>query len=262
MSVGVISAYIPASWFHARGIHKVLHRLLPRLPDVSSKLFLTFTVNPALYDSPADAFEQSRDRLRRIFFRLKKGVEWEGKRYQLDAPYCVKVEFHRSGWAHFHVIFLTTRFLPGALLNHLWGLGRTNVQRINNRDFHYLLKYVTKGGGLPEWILSRKRLRIFQPSRGFLRSVEVRPSTEKEKKRPVKRRSTVLGQRLDEWGKSAKFRQGDRVARINLSEPFKDVFDRNVFPAASEGRYLGNGHILISDTTQLIPWITNQSQQT
>lgn len=261
MSAGVISAYIPASWFHPRGIRKVLHRLLPRLPDVSRRLFLTFTVNPTLYDSPQGAFDESRDKLRRIFFRLKRGVEWEGKRYQLDAPYCVKVEFHRSGWAHFHVIFLTTRFLPGALLNHLWGLGRTNVQRINNRDFHYLLKYVTKGGGLPDWILGRKRLRVFQPSRGFLKPAH-QETSQKPKKLRGKRRSTVLGQRLHEWSHSARLKQGERVMRIALPEPFKDVFDRNVFPAASEGRYLGNGQILISDTTHLIPWITNQKPQT
>lgn len=260
MSLGIISAYIPTSWFHARGIHKVLQRLLPRLPDVSRRLFLTFTVNPALYSSPRDAFDDSRDKLRRIFHRLKKGVEWEGKRYQLDAPYCVKVEFHRSGWAHFHVIFLTTRFLPGALLNELWGLGRTNVKRITNRGFHYLLKYVTKGGGLPTWILDRKRLRVFQSSRGFLRPLEKEEKAAGLKKHLRKRRSTVLGQRLEEWSKSAKLKQGDRIARIILSEPFKELFDRNVFPAASEGRYLGNGQILINDTTNLIPWITNQSQ--
>lgn len=262
MSIGVISAYVPASWFHPVGILKVLSRLLPRLPDVSKRLFLTFTVNPALYDSPQHAFDESRDKLRRIFFRLKRGVQWEGKLYRLDAPYCVKVEFHRSGWAHFHVIFLTTRFLPGPLLNHLWGLGRTNVKRISNRDFHYLLKYVTKGGGLPEWILERKRLRVFQSSRGFLLPVE-NPVTEKKgPSRKATRRSTLLGQRLQEWSRAAKIKSGKKVMRVDLPQPFKELFDRNVFPAASEGRYLGNGQILINDTTNLIPWITNPSQRT
>lgn len=261
MSIGVISAYVPASWFHPVGILKVLSRLVPRLPDVSKRLFLTFTVNPALYDSPQSAFDQSRDRLRRIFFQLRRGVEWDGKRYVIDAPYCVKVEFHRNGWAHFHVVFLTTRFLPAALLNELWALGRTNVKRINNSDFHYLLKYVTKGGGFPDWILSRSRLRVFQSSRGFLRPTDEAEREKRVSLRRKKRRQTVLGQRLEEWSKSAKFKQGDRVARVSLSEPFKEIFDRNVFPAASEGRYLGNGQILISDTTQLIPWIFNNPKQ-
>ena len=110
----VLREYIPASWFHARGIYKVLARLNPRLPDVGGNLFLTFTVNPALYASPAAAFEHARDRLRRIFYRLRRGVTWEGKKYVIDAPYAIKVEFHQNGWAHFHVVFLTQRYLPGA----------------------------------------------------------------------------------------------------------------------------------------------------
>ena len=260
MTRGILSAYIPASWFHARGIFKVLRQLLPRLPDVSRKLFLTFTVNPALYECPHVAFEHARDKLRRIFHRLRKGVEWEGKTYRIDAPYCVKVEFHRSGWAHFHVIFLTNRFLPGALLNHLWGVGRTNVRRITNPHFHYLLKYVTKGGQLPEWILGRKRLRVFQASRGFLRPPDKAASSVEKKGPRLKRRSTVLGERLEQWQKSALLRQATHCTRIILSEPFQLLLDHYSFPVASEGRYLGNGHILINDTTQLIPWLTKLNQ--
>jgi hypothetical protein len=167
-ALGVLREFNPVSWFHPRGIYRVLARLKPRLPDVGGKLFLTFTFNPALYGDASSAFDHGRDRLRRVFFRLRKGVTWEGKPYVINAPYAVKVEFHQNGWAHFHAVFLTRNYLPGSLLNHLWGLGRTNVRRISNQKFRYLLKYVTKGGGLPEWVLGRTRLRVFQSSRGFL----------------------------------------------------------------------------------------------
>jgi hypothetical protein len=262
---GVLSAYVPASWFHARGIFKVLRRLEPLLPDVAKMLFLTFTVNPALYEDPQAAFEHSRDRLRRVFHKLRKGVTWEGKWYQVDAPYAVKVEFHKNGWAHFHVIFLSRRYIPGALLNHLWGLGRTNVQRISNHRFRYLLKYVTKGGGLPEWILGRKRLRVFQSSRGFLRR---REEIGTEAKQPVptksrfRRRVTTLGERLETWKKSALLKQGDQYSRCILMEPFKVLFDHLVLPVAQEGRYLGNGRIQINDTIEIMPWITKPNQST
>jgi hypothetical protein len=265
ISSAVLSAYVPASWFHARGIFKVLRRLEPRLPDVAKMLFLTFTVNPALYEDPEAAFEHSRDRLRRVFHRLRQGVTWEKKFYQIDAPYAVKVEFHKADWAHFHVIFLTRRYLPGSLLNHLWSLGRTNVQRISNRRFRYLLKYVTKGSGLPEWILGRKRLRVFQSSRGFLRrSNENEPKAAQvgPAKRKLRRRVTTLGERLQQWKKSALLKQGEHYNRCILMEPFKVLFDHLVFPVAREGRYLGNGHILINDTTQLIPWLTELNQPT
>jgi len=258
--LGILSAYIPASWFHARGIFKVLAKLEPRLPNVGGKLFLTFTVNPAFYGSPADAFEHARDRLRRVFHRLKRGVKWQGQIWRIAAPYCIKVEFHRSGWAHFHAIFLTNRFLPGALLNELWGLGRTNVRRITNEHFRYLLKYVTKGGALPDWILTRRRLRVFQSSRGFLKPAEKAEPAEKQTARQLKRPSTVLGQRLKEWERSALLRQGERRSRLLLAESFQLLLDQYVFPVASEGRYLGNGQILINDTTQIIPWITSLNQ--
>jgi len=261
----VLSAYVPASWFHARGIFKVLRRLEPMLPDVAKMLFLTFTVNPALYEEPEAAFEHSRDRLRRVFHKLRKGVTWEGKLYQVDAPYAVKVEFHKSGWAHFHVIFLSRRYIPGALLNHLWGLGRTNVQRISNRRFRYLLKYVTKGGGLPEWILGRKRLRVFQSSRGFLSRREEIGTEAKQPgptERRFRRRVTTLGERLEQWKKSALLKQGDQYSRCILMEPFKVLFDHLVFPVALEGRYLGNGRIQINDIIEIIPWITKLNQST
>ena len=165
---GVLRQYIPKSWYHEGGIHKVLADLIPRLPEVKGSLFLTLTVDPKFFSSPTEAYEYSRDRIRRIFYKLRKGVEWEGKTYRIKSQYCVKTEFHENGFAHFHLIFLTRRFLPAELLNHLWSYGRTEVKRIGNKDFHYLLKYVTKGGELPEWVLKRNRSRIFQPSHGFL----------------------------------------------------------------------------------------------
>jgi hypothetical protein len=162
-----IKEFVPASWFHPVGIFKVLARIWDRLPDVGGKLFLTFTLDPKLYANEEAAFEDSRKWLRKVFFQLRHGVEHEGRIYTIDAPYCVKVEFHESGWVHYHVIFLTRRFLPKELLAELWGLGWVKVQRITNKDFHYLLKYVTKPDDLPEWVKNRKRLRVFQTTKGF-----------------------------------------------------------------------------------------------
>ena len=98
------------------------------------------------YPDEETAFEDSRDWLRKVFFQLRHGVEHEGKTYVIDAPYCIKVEFHESGWVHYHAIFLTRRFLPKELLAGLWDRGWVTVQRITTMDFHYLLKYVTKAG--------------------------------------------------------------------------------------------------------------------
>jgi hypothetical protein len=165
-----IKEYIPASWFHPVGIYKVLTRFWDRLPDVGGMLFLTFTLDPKNYANEETAFEDSRDWLRKLFFQLRHGVEYEGKNYVIDAPYCIKVEFHESGWVHYHVIFLTRRFLPKELLAALWDRGWVTVQRIANEDFHYLLKYVSKPDDLPEWVRNRKRLRVFQNDQGLLKT--------------------------------------------------------------------------------------------
>ncbi len=111
-----IKEFIPASWFHPVGIFKVLIRFWNQLPDVNGKLFLTFTLDPKNYASEEAAFEDSRDWLRKVFYQLRQGVKHKGKIYTIDAPYCIKVEFHESGWVHYHAIFLTRRFLPKELL--------------------------------------------------------------------------------------------------------------------------------------------------
>ena len=132
---GVLREHNPISWFHAKGIYRLVARLKPRLPDVGGSLFLTFTVDPSKFRSPEEAFRDAREHLRQVFYRLRNGVEWLGKAYKVDAPYCVKVEFHVNGWAHFHVVLLTRRYLPGELVKCLWGLGRTDVRRISDGKF-------------------------------------------------------------------------------------------------------------------------------
>ncbi len=244
----------PISWFHPKGIYRVLGKLVPRLPDVSGCLFLTFTFNPALYSDPLSAFEHGRDKLRRVFFALRKGVTWEGIRYVIDEPYAVKVEFHANGWAHFHVVFKTHRFIPAGLISALWGLGRTNVRRISNKKFRYLLKYVTKGGNLPEWVLGRSRLRVFQSSHGFLAGDSQERIEPAAMTGRTKRQST-LGERLERWRKTALFQSGERFQQVVGPRPFFELVADLVFPAAKAGRYLGGGHFRIDDATQLEPWI-------
>jgi hypothetical protein len=270
----ILREYIPASWFHPVGIRKVLRRLEPLLPDVSGRLFLTFTLaRETCGGDPEAAFEYARKRLRKVFYRLRQGVEYQGRTYAINAPYCVKVEFHEDGWAHFHVIFLTRRFLPGALLNELWGLGRCNVERIKSQgEFRYLLKYVCKGYALPEWILKRRRLRVFQSSHGFLKKPEGEHAPEAEEKeeadekpRSSKRRfAGNIGERLSRWARLGQVVAGEigtktaRYSQLVLRGTFQELLGQLVLPVAREGRYLGNGQILITEPEDLSIWLTNE----
>ena len=232
--IGILRAFTPISWFHPRGIYRVLMRLTPMLPDVAGSLFLTFTLDPSLFSDMADGFERGRDRLRSVFFKLRRGVEWNGKLWKVNAPYCIKVEFHASGAAHFHAIFLTRAYVPNDLLAHLWGLGFTKVRRISAAKFRYLLKYVVKGGSLPDWVLTRSRLRIFQSSHGFL----VKPQEEKttgatDPEHRSRRLRSNIGERIERWRRTAVFEREEERYRVLLRAPWKELFDELVSPSPS-----------------------------
>ncbi|MDP0500895.1 MAG: hypothetical protein Q7P63_12435 [Verrucomicrobiota bacterium JB022] len=258
---GVLKQFHPESWFDPVGIKKVLKRLEPRLPDVSGALFLTLTIDRKLFGDPASAFEYTRNRLRKVFYRLRKGVMWKGKLVKIDAPYCVKVEFHHDleGWPHFHVIFLTRRFFDGELLRKLWDCGRCDVKRISNEDFRYLLKYVVKGAGeVPEWVKQRKRIRIFQSSHGFLKPLpEKEEDEEPASECPPRRRDTsTIGERLEKWRKTALYITENWVQQFRLERPFREILDEIVLDVAIAGRYLGYFRVQINEPQQLHEWIT------
>lgn len=254
-----IKEFIPASWFHPVGIFKVLARFWDRLPDVGGKLFLTFTLDPKNYADEEAAFADSRDWLRKVFYQLRQGVEHEGKVYVIDAPYCIKVEFHESGWVHFHAVFLTRRFLPKELLSELWGLGWVKVQRIQNEDFHYLLKYVTKPDDLPAWVLKRKRLRVFQTTKGFLKPLPPKPKAISLKE-PCKRASYTMDERFWRWACMAVIRQNGKARTIKFQMPYRELFDHLVLTAAREGRYKGSGEIIINRKEGIKLWLQTQNQ--
>lgn len=254
-----IKEFIPASWFHPVGIFKVLARFWDRLPDVGGKLFLTFTLDPNNYANEETAFEDSRDWLRKVFYQLRQGVEHEDKIYVIDAPYCIKVEFHENGWVHYHAIFLTHRFLPKELLAELWGLGWVTVQRIKNDEFHYLLKYVTKPDELPAWVLKRKRLRVFQTTKGFLKPLPPKPKTISLKE-PRKRASYTMDERFWRWACMAVIRQNGKARTIQFQIPYRELFDHLVLSAARDGRYKGSGEIIINRKEGLNQWIQKQHQ--
>jgi hypothetical protein len=114
---------------------------------------------------------------------------------------------------------------------------------------------------VPEWLKDRDKIRIFQPSRGFLK-----PLPQKEKKElpnnPKKRikRTHSIGERLDKWAKTAlvvtekpKGRK-PTIMEMPLEEDYKTLFDRLVYAIALDGRYLGDGKIKINNMEDIIQW--------
>jgi len=266
-----IKEYIPRSWFHPKGALKVVDRIKPNLPDVNGSLFVTLTLDRQWFRSqqmgPSEAYDFVRGHIRKVFHKLRKGVKWEGKTYKIKASYCTKVEFHDDleGWPHFHIIWLTKKNVPAKLLASLWGYGRINVQRITNSKFNYILKYVCKSGHLPKWVRRRKGIRIFQSSRGFLKKLEHKKPTKSGPKQTRKELGTI-GERIDNFGKTALVideRFSDipvRYTQIQLNDHFKILLDRLVYSIARDGRYLGDGKIIIEKQEDFYPWISLPNQ--
>ena len=273
MKERVLKEYIPRSWFHPKGIYKVVERLKPKLPNVNGCLFVTLTLDRNYFKEqwiiPSQAYDQTRGHIRKIFHKLRKGVLWEGKEYKISSPYCVKVEFHDDpeGWPHYHIIWLSRRFVPSELITSLWTHGRTNIKRINNKEFNYILKYVCKSGKVPKWVRRKKGIRIFQSSKGFLKE-EVNP-----KSKPVnlgvrisRKNISTIGDRLDKYYRTAlliddRFIDSARKYRqVILKDDFKTLLDRLVYPIAQDGRYLGDGKIQIKEKEDFYPWINPTNQ--
>lgn len=249
--------YCPASWFHSRGIYKVVSKIKDRIPNLSGSLFITFTLDPELFeDGPKDAFLKARQKLRKVFYALRKGAKWDSVDYLVKAPYCVKLEFHKNGWPHFHVVFRTRRFLPADLVNHLWGLGRSDVRRVGKKDFEYLFKYVSKGGALPDWVKELSKVRIWQTSRGFYEKALPKAKTKRGPRAKSQRFGLNIGERLESWDRMALLESdAGKYAQQPLARPFSEILNEEVISIAREGRYLGNNQVLLSDPFQLKDWL-------
>ncbi len=243
------------NWFDSRGARIKAAQLQKRLPNVRGNLFLTLTLDPSLFDDSESAFDYSRGKIRKLFYRLKKGVIWKGKLYKISAPRFVKLEFHENGWPHYHIVYRTNRFLPGQLLNKLWGLGRCNVKRINNKKFHYLLKYISKDGSFPDWVLNRQNLRVIQSSPGFYDSGkdQKRPAGKKPEPKAKKLRRTTIGERLEANAKLALVQEADGSIRTaKLPVPYFEFLNNHIHEIALAGHYLGNGEVILTQTTIMI----------
>ena len=265
MSETVLKEYIPTSWFHPKGVYKVNQRLKGRLPNVNGCLFATLTLDRNYYIenwiNPNEAFEESRYKIRKVFYKLRKGVNWEGKHFKIKAPYCVKVEFHDDdeGWPHFHIIWKTKRFVPCDLIEKLWGLGRINVKRITNSEFNYILKYVCKSGRIPNWVKRRRQIRIFQSSKGFLQPLDKKKPVSKPTTR-LQQRTSNIRQRLNKWKNQGLVIRYDNSGQTSfkqvlLKDEFRILLDRLVYSIAQDGRYLGDGKIKINKSGDYNQWI-------
>jgi hypothetical protein len=108
-------------------------------------------------------------------------------------------------------------------------------------------------------VLKRKRLRVFQTTKGFLKPLPPEPKTISLKE-PRKRASYTMDERFWRWACMGVIRQSGKARTIKFQIQYRELFDQLVLSAALDGRYKGNGEIVINRKDGLIKWLKMQNQ--
>lgn len=208
--------YAPPSFFTTHGAFAKKRQLerkgFPQ--DLRGWRFVTLTLDPKEYPDPFFAWMLGKRHLRQFVYLLKK-------KYGLRR-WCWKLEFHEPDecgrvYPHWHLLFDYKQRIDKDELAALWGKGRTNIKRVDGQTFEYLFKYATKAiDCIPDWILARTTVRLFQTSKGFFPPL---PASDKAKEKEPKAsprqltdgpgedtqnnwsRTETIGERLTKWSR-------------------------------------------------------------
>lgn len=219
------------NWHSAEGVELKRAQIRKKgVPDMRNWRLITLTMDQGRFDGPEEAYLKGKDNLRRFLNSLRDllGVK--------SARWCWKLEFQRNGWPHWHLAFdYRTKLTETELktIEVIWGLGITNVKRIQNGSFEYLFKYVTKESFagdddelLPDWFLDYlkeresdgkpvtfHRVRFWQTSKGFYTGDNLQAA--REKKEPATCRVPLtVRQALEIRGRTVRVIAQDEFGRL------------------------------------------------
>ena len=125
----IISPFENPNWFTAKGVSLKMKQITAKgIPDLRNCRFVTLTIDHKQHDSPVSAYLRGKRQMRQFIYELraKLGVKF---------GYAWKLEFHESGYPHWHCILL---FKKKLLISDLY---------INNESIHkqvYEMKALSK----------------------------------------------------------------------------------------------------------------------
>ena len=138
-----VRTYDSPNWLTVQGVAAKRRQIEKKgIPDLTWCKFLTLTIDPDKFAGPCEAYLKAKARLREFVRKaIAAGIFPEG---------CAgfwKLEFHESGWPHWHMVVMhrpmwTVEQLRA--LDELWGNGWVNVEAIKDNQFWYLWKYCFK----------------------------------------------------------------------------------------------------------------------
>lgn len=229
--------YCPPSFLTVLGSLAAVRRIKRRgFPEsLRNWRFVTLTIDRSEYPDPSEGYDLAKRHLRKFIYALRK-------KYAIRR-WCWKLEFHerdeRTGevYPHWHLLLDYKRPIPCEEITALWGKGRTEIKGVTDSRFDYLFKYVAKSVDLlPDWVLSRRQIRMFQTSSGFFPAGCVARELETASPRPAAvlpgsdtqngvrhcgdgissvfadrepRQNDTIGERLTRWARSVVSRSGD-----------------------------------------------------
>lgn len=209
-----ISPYVvPGFWTELGALAKIRQLVRRGFPDnLRNWRFITLTLDPTRFPDPEAGYEAGKRSLRDFVWRLKR--DYAIRRW------CWKLEFHEPDeqgrvYPHWHLLVDYKRSIDCEEINRRWAKGRTEIKGVTDARFDYLFKYVTKAAdNLPQWVLDRQQMRLFQTSIRFFPSPAGGESKE-EKPSPRQAgddlpsdtqnesigKSDTIGERLQKWSK-------------------------------------------------------------
>lgn len=130
-----------------------------------------------------------------------------------------------GGWPHWHLL-VEADFIPHEKLVRLWGLGHVSLstgrdrpedrgltrEELARKAGNYVTNYITKVEEIPEWVMAEKGMRLFETSRGLLRSEPTKRDKTKRAKRRKPRNS--IGHRLAGCQQGLNLWEVDLVAKL------------------------------------------------
>ena len=108
----------------------------------------------------------------------------------------------------------------------------------------------------------RKRLRVFQSTKGFLKPTERKSvvKSDRDELKPKRHRASyTMNERFWRWACMGVIRQNGKARTVRFQVPYRDLFDQLVLPAALAGHYKGSGEIIVPKEG-LGLWLKTQNQ--
>ncbi|MFT3869864.1 MAG: hypothetical protein QM715_15550 [Nibricoccus sp.] len=210
-----ISPYVvPGFWTELGALAKIRQLVRRGFPDnLRNWRFITLTLDRERFPDPEAAYEAGKRSMRHFIDRLRE--DYSIKRW------CWKLEFHEPDengkvWPHWHLLVDYKRPIEAEDIHNRWAKGRTEIKGVTDARFDYLFKYVSKAAeNLPDWVLNRSQMRLFQTSMGFFPSSTGDELKKEEKASPRQAgddlssdtqnerigKSDTIGERIQKWSK-------------------------------------------------------------